>query len=163
MIELRELKRALADTRFPAERLILEITESVLMSNVVSSVERLRELKTLGVQLAIDDFGTGYCNLSYLQRFPVDMLKIDRSFITNVAHNGGDAALASSILGLATNLRLHTVAEGIERADQRARLVALGCALGQGYLFAEPVSADTITELLRSGANMTASPVEQPR
>jgi len=158
-----DVASALADTRFPAERLILEITESVLMSNVVSSVERLRELKTLGVQLAIDDFGTGYCNLSYLQRFPVDMLKIDRSFITNVAHNGGDAALASSILGLATNLRLHTVAEGIERADQRARLVALGCALGQGYLFAEPVSADTITELLRSGANMTASPVEQPR
>jgi diguanylate cyclase (GGDEF)-like protein len=144
-----DVASVLMDTRFPAESLILEITESVLMSNMNSSVDRLHELKGLGVRIAIDDFGTGYCNLSYLQHFPVDMLKIDKSFVTNVARNGGNAVLASSIVGLATNLHLHTVAEGIEDADQRAQLIALGCGFGQGFLFAKPVSADVISGLLR--------------
>jgi diguanylate cyclase (GGDEF)-like protein len=148
---VEDVASALADTRFSAEHLILEITESVLMANMAASVDRLNELKSLGVRIAIDDFGTGYCNLSYLQRFPVDMLKIDKSFITNVARSDGDSVLASSIVGLATNLRLRTVAEGIEDADQRAQLIALGCGFGQGYLFARPVSADVITGLLRSG------------
>jgi EAL domain-containing protein (putative c-di-GMP-specific phosphodiesterase class I) len=138
----------LAETQFPANRLILEITESVLMSNTRGSIERLHELKALGVRLAIDDFGTGYCNLSYLQRFPLDILKIDKSFIAQVAQNGGDAALASTIVGLATTLKLHTVAEGIEFADQRDQLIALGCGFGQGYLFAKPVGADDVSRLL---------------
>ncbi|MEP6494372.1 MAG: EAL domain-containing protein [bacterium] len=142
----------LTDTQFPPERLILEITESVLMSNAKAAIDRLHELKALGVRLAIDDFGTGYSNLSYLQRFPIDILKIDKSFITNVAKNGGDAALASSIVGLATTLQLHTVAEGVEHADQRNQLIALGCGYGQGFLFAKPVGPEVIGALIRGGS-----------
>jgi diguanylate cyclase (GGDEF)-like protein len=132
----------LAETRFRPDRLILEITESVLLSNTTSVIERLHELKALGLRLAIDDFGTGYSNLSYLQQLPVDIIKIDKSFISHTA-------LASTIVGLATTLKLRTVAEGIEHADQRAQLVALGCRYGQGFLFAKPISADAISELLR--------------
>jgi EAL domain-containing protein (putative c-di-GMP-specific phosphodiesterase class I) len=153
-----DVASALADSEFPASSLILEITETVLMANATSSVDRLHALKALGVRLAIDDFGTGYCNLSYLQRFPVDILKIDRSFITNMAKNGGDAALAGSIVGLATNLRLHTVAEGVEDTDQLAQLIELGCGFGQGFLFAKPVSADVITGLLRNENAIRAEP-----
>jgi EAL domain-containing protein (putative c-di-GMP-specific phosphodiesterase class I) len=148
-----DVSSALTDSRFPPECLILEITESVLMANMTTSVDRLHELKTLGVRIAIDDFGTGYCNLSYLQKFPVDMLKIDKSFITNVARNDGDAVLASSIVGLATNLRLHTVAEGVENAEQRAQLIALGCGFGQGFLFAKPVAPHVISALFRAAAD----------
>ncbi|MGH7622462.1 MAG: EAL domain-containing protein, partial [Gemmatimonadaceae bacterium] len=133
---------------------------SVLMSNSMAAIERLHELKALGVRLAIDDFGTGYCNLSYLQQFPIDILKIDKSFITNVAKNGGDAALASSIVGLATALQLHTVAEGVEDAEQRTQLIALGCGYGQGYLFAKPISAETIGELIASGITPSLTPRE---
>jgi len=147
-----DVASVLADTHFPPDRLILEITESVLMSNASAAIDRLHELKALGVRLAIDDFGTGYSNLSYLQRFPIDILKIDKSFITNVAKNGGDAALASSIVGLATTLRLHTVAEGVENSDQRDQLIALGCGFGQGFLFERPVGPEVIGALIRGGA-----------
>jgi diguanylate cyclase (GGDEF)-like protein len=148
----------LEETKFPANRLILEITESVVMSNDRAAIEQLHALRSLGVRLAIDDFGTGYCNLSYLQAFPVDVLKIDRSFVTNVASNGGDAALASSIVSLATTLRLRTIAEGVEDAAQRDHLLALGCTHGQGYLFARPVGADEVAALLRSGVGTPTPP-----
>jgi diguanylate cyclase (GGDEF)-like protein len=144
----------LRETQFPPDRLILEITESVLMSNSPAARDRLFELKALGVRLAIDDFGTGYSNLSYLQKFPIDILKIDRSFITNMSTSSSDAALASSIVGLATTLKLHTVAEGIEHSDQRHQLVSLGCAFGQGFLFAKPVGADVVDGLLQAGQLM---------
>jgi EAL domain-containing protein (putative c-di-GMP-specific phosphodiesterase class I) len=147
-----DVASALAATQFPANRLILEITESALVSNENSSLDRLHELKAIGVQIAIDDFGTGYSSLSYLQKFPLDILKIDKSFITHVATNLGDAALANTIVGLASQLKLHTVAEGVEDADQRERLIALGCGYGQGYLFAKPVSAEAVSELF-SAAN----------
>jgi diguanylate cyclase (GGDEF)-like protein len=154
-----DVASVLAETQFPPESLILEITESVLMTNTTAALARLHELKALGVRLAIDDFGTGYCNLSYLQRFPIDILKIDKSFITRLTNNDGDAALASTIVGLATTLKLHTVAEGVERADQRTHLIALGCGYGQGFLFAKPVSAEAVTDLLRTGS---APPVADP-
>ncbi len=152
----RDVATILAETQFPADRLILEITESVLMANAADMVDRLHELKALGVRLAIDDFGTGYCNLTYLQRFPLDILKIDKSFVTNVAERGGDAMLASTIVGLATTLKLHTVAEGVERTDQRMQLMALGCNHGQGYLFAKAVDADAVALLISRGC----TPVE---
>jgi len=145
-----DVAMVLAETQFPPDHLILEITEGTLMSNTKPTIDRLYELKALGVQLAIDDFGTGYCNLSYLQRFPLDILKIDKSFVTHVAQNGGDSALASTIVGLATTLKLHTVAEGVEDVQQRAHLLELGCDYGQGYLFAKPVDADAVSALLRS-------------
>ena len=143
-----DVASALADTRFPAERLILEITESVLMSNVVSSVERLRELKTLGVQLAIDDFGTGYCNLSYLQRFPVDMLKIDRSFVERLSHASDNAELARTIVRLGQSLQLVTVAEGVEDSAQFLALRRMGCDVGQGFYFGRPMESEEISRLL---------------
>ena len=138
----------LAETKFPADRLILEITESALMSNSGSVLDRLNEVKALGLRLAIDDFGTGYSNLAYLQQFPVDILKIDKSFVTQLATKDGQTALASTIVGLATTLKLNTVAEGVEHADQRAQLLALGCRYGQGYLFAKPIDAEAISALL---------------
>lgn len=148
----RDVAAALAESQFPAERLILEITESTLMADSPDAVVRLHELKALGVRLAIDDFGTGYCSLSYLQRFPLDILKIDKTFIAQMTSNGNDAALASTIVALATTLKLFTVAEGVEDAGQRAQLLALGCDHGQGFLFARPVVADAIAGLIRSGA-----------
>ncbi|HEY2805685.1 MAG TPA: EAL domain-containing protein [Gemmatimonadales bacterium] len=150
-----DVAAALAESQFPADRLILEITETTLMADSPDAVERLNELKALGVRLAIDDFGTGYCSLSYLQRFPLDILKIDKAFIAQM-ENGQEAALASTIVALATTLKLFTVAEGVEDAGQRAQLLALGCNHGQGFLFAKPVAAEAIGELLRTGA---ASPM----
>ncbi|HSY80185.1 MAG TPA: EAL domain-containing protein [Gemmatimonadaceae bacterium] len=143
----------LAETKFPPDRLILEITESALMSHTDSVLGRLNELKALGLRLAIDDFGTGYSNLSYLQQFPVDILKIDKSFVTQLATKGGQTALASTIVGLATTLKLNTVAEGVEHADQRAQLLALGCHYGQGFLFAKPIDAEAIGALLQADAH----------
>jgi diguanylate cyclase (GGDEF)-like protein len=140
----------LAETHLPPDRLILEITESVLVSNA-AAIDRLQELKALGVRLAIDDFGTGYSNLGYLHRFPIDIIKIDQLFVADIAN--GDAGIASMILGLAATMRLQTVAEGIEDAGQRARLTSLGCHYGQGYLFAKPVAAESVTQLLLNDAD----------
>jgi diguanylate cyclase (GGDEF)-like protein len=150
----RDVAAALAESQFPAERLILEITESTLMADSPEALDRLHELKALGVRLAIDDFGTGYCSLSYLQRFPLDILKIDKGFIAQMATNGNDAALASTIVALAATLKLFTVAEGVEDAAQRQQLLALGCDHGQGFLFARPVPASAIADLVINGAAM---------
>jgi diguanylate cyclase (GGDEF)-like protein len=157
----QEVAQILAETKFPAEKLILEITESVVLSNDPATLARLHELKALGIRLAIDDFGTGYCNLTYLQRYPLDILKIDKSFVTGLRDGGfeGDGAIASTIVGLAASLKLHTVAEGVENAEQRAQLLALGCSSGQGYLFARPVTPEAVTELMKSG-NALAKAVE---
>jgi EAL domain-containing protein (putative c-di-GMP-specific phosphodiesterase class I) len=100
---------------------------------------QLTALKALGVSLAIDDFGTGYSSLSYLRRFPVDILKIDKSFIDNVAHNG--AELTRAIVNMGVSLHMHTVAEGIEDSDQATALRQLGCDVGQGFLFSRPLPA----------------------
>jgi len=147
----QDVKAILAESRFPANRLILEVSERVLMSNCTTVVRRLRELKVLGVRVAIDDCGTGYSNLSHLRHFPIDILKIDRSFIAHVNDNEGDAALTSSIVALATALKLHTVAEGIEHATQRSQLIALGCESGQGFLFGKPLGAEIVGALIQAG------------
>jgi diguanylate cyclase (GGDEF)-like protein/PAS domain S-box-containing protein len=149
---------ALAESGVEPECLTLEITESVLMQDTDSSLATLKALKSLGVKLAIDDFGTGYSSLSYLHRFPIDVLKIDKSFIDGVARNGSDAALARTIVKLAGMLNLSTVAEGVENADQRAHLAKLGCLRGQGYLFARPLEPREMGMLLRgAGRAQTAS------
>jgi EAL domain-containing protein (putative c-di-GMP-specific phosphodiesterase class I) len=127
---------------------VLEITESVLMQQTDAVLERLQQLKALGVRLAIDDFGTGYSSLSYLQRFPIDILKIAKPFVEEVGQGADRSALARAIIGLGDTLRLRTIAEGIERAEQRAALLELGCALGQGYHFWPALSAPAVEELL---------------
>ena len=110
--------------------------------------QRLVALKALGVRLAIDDFGTGYSALSYLRQFPIDVLKIDKSFVDPIAAGGQPAALAAAIVALGEALSLRTVAEGVESADQAALLEGMGCALAQGYHFSRPVAADAVSAWL---------------
>jgi EAL domain-containing protein (putative c-di-GMP-specific phosphodiesterase class I) len=114
------------------------------MRDTALALDRLRALKALGVRLAVDDFGTGYSSLAYLQQFPVDVLKIDKSFVDDVARSADAAALARTIVALADMLGLRTVAEGVEDGAQRSTLESLGCTLGQGYLFARPLDAPAI-------------------
>jgi len=143
-----EIVYALETSRLSPRQLTLEITESVLVTDIETMSARLRELKGLGVLLAIDDFGTGYSSLSYLRRFPIDMLKIDKAFVDGIGQGREDTALAHAIVKLSHTLQLHTVAEGIEHAEQAAHLATLGCQDGQGYHFARPLPAAAMTELL---------------
>jgi diguanylate cyclase (GGDEF)-like protein/PAS domain S-box-containing protein len=137
-----------AATGASADGVVLEITESVLMQQTDTVQERLWELKSLGVRLAIDDFGTGYSSLSYLQRFPIDILKIAKPFVDDVGSGTEKSALARAIVGLGETLKLRTIAEGIERGDQRAALLELGCDLGQGHYFSRALPPDGIARLL---------------
>jgi len=146
-----EVARILAATGLDPARLTLELTESVLMQDVEVTTATLGELKRLGVRLAIDDFGTGYSSLSYLRRFPIDQLKIDRSFVATVNVGPDQSALVRSILKLGDTLHLETVAEGIEEADQLAELQGLGADLGQGFHFAKPLTSEAISTLLAAG------------
>ena len=140
------VRTALQESRLTPERLVLEITEHAFVET--SAAQSLADLKKLGVRLAIDDFGTGYSAINYLRRFPIDILKIDKSFVDNVDHEQESADLAQAIVGLASALHLKTVAEGIEKPDQAGSLRDLGVGLGQGYLFAKPMSAEDFrTEL----------------
>src|SRR5512132_1654592 len=143
-----EIAETLMQTRLDPSSLVLEITESVMMQDMDLSIQRLAELKELGVQLAVDDFGTGYSSLNYIRRFPVDILKVDKSFVDGVNQVGEESALTAAIIELAGILRLRPVAEGIERADQLEKLLALRCDLGQGFYFARPLSLAGVDELL---------------
>ena len=143
-----DVAKALADSGLRPSRLVLEITETVIMHHSDVIMERLTELKQLGVHLAIDDFGTGYSSLSYLQQFPIDIIKIDKAFIDGMDRDPAGAALTRTIIGLGSTLGLSTVAEGIEHSSQRETLAGLGCAMGQGFLFARPVIASAVSELI---------------
>ncbi|HEV2643192.1 MAG TPA: EAL domain-containing protein, partial [Candidatus Elarobacter sp.] len=144
-----DVAEALADSGLDPARLVLEITETVIMHRTEPMLQRLQELKALGVHLAIDDFGTGYSSLSYLQQFPIDIIKIDKAFIEGMARDPAGAAVTRTIIGLGWTLGLSTVAEGIEDSDQRAMLNELGCKLGQGFLFARPLAPDDATQVHR--------------
>ena len=143
--EFAESVRAvLLETGLPAAYLELEITESTVMHSADSSVLALSELKAMGIKLAIDDFGTGYSSLSYLRRFPVDRLKIDRSFVADIESDPDAAALVTSIIAMAGSLGLHLVAEGVENSAQASFLRGLSCQRGQGFHFFRPVSAHDV-------------------
>ncbi|GJG86897.1 hypothetical protein tb265_20780 [Gemmatimonadetes bacterium T265] len=150
-----DVERALAAAGLPADALTLEMTESVLMQRTDEILGRLSALKATGVQLAIDDFGTGYSSLAYLQRFPVDVLKIDKAFVDGVAEDGGDRAIARTVVALGHSLGLRIVAEGVERPGQRDALAAMGCGLGQGYLFGRPLAAAEAGRLLAESAALS--------
>ncbi len=150
------VRRALVQSGLRPECLVLEITESVLMQRTETMLERLTQLKAVGVRLAIDDFGTGYSSLSYLQRFPIDILKIAKSFVDDIGRDRGQPALARAIIALAENLGLTTIAEGIELREQWQALRALGCDLGQGYFFARPISAAAMEEKISEGLALPA-------
>jgi EAL domain-containing protein (putative c-di-GMP-specific phosphodiesterase class I) len=147
-----ELRRVLADTGLDPRSLILEITENVLMHDVEDTRQALEEIKGLGVQLAVDDFGTGYSSLQYLRGFPMDILKIDKSFVEGVSGASDESALARAIIDLGDSFQLRVVAEGIERRDQLEKLRALGCDLGQGFYFARPMDAPALAAMLEAGA-----------
>ena len=146
---VQDVRRVLTETGLEPNLLTLEITESALMRNAEDSIARLQELKRLGVRIAVDDFGIGYSSLSYLKRFPVDVLKIDRLFVDGLLHGAEDSALARAIIQVGRSLNLVTVAEGIEDAEQLKRLGALGCEQGQGYFISRPVPAYAVTQLVR--------------
>ena len=133
----------------PVNCLELEITENMLMDDVEGSVETLHRLKALGLYLSIDDFGTGYSSLSYLKRFPIDRLKVDRSFITQVTTDAGDASVTQAIIAVAHNLGLSVTAEGVEEESQLAFLREYNCEEVQGYFFSRPLPAKDLEQLLR--------------
>lgn len=155
-----DVAAALHDSGLAPQRLILEITESDLIeeSALDACLERLLALKRLGVRLAIDDFGTGYSSLSYLRRLPVDILKIDKSFVDGLARGPQGVAVVRSVVDLGRNLGLAVVAEGVEDAGQRTVLASLGCELAQGYYFARPVDRTTLATLLAARAHGHSAP-----
>jgi EAL domain-containing protein (putative c-di-GMP-specific phosphodiesterase class I) len=143
-----DVAEAITHSGLAASNVTVEITESLLMHDSETASSTLRELKDLGVRIAIDDFGTGYSSLSYLRDFPVDTVKIDRSFISRVSTGSREAALAAAIIHLADTLRLEAIAEGIETAEQLEALRAVGCAKGQGFYFTEPMGSAEALELV---------------
>ena len=132
------------------QTLILELTESVLLSDHDAALRTLQELRSLGIGLALDDFGTGYSSLAQLRHFPVDILKMDRSFVAGIGNGIADGAILRAIIGLASSLSLMTIGEGVERAEQLAALNAMGCQAGQGFYLSKPLDHDAMDELLAS-------------
>jgi diguanylate cyclase (GGDEF)-like protein len=157
-----DVRSALADSRLAPGTLILELTETVIMQDTEASIARLRALKELDVQIAVDDFGTGYSSLRYLQRFPIDILKIAKPFVDGVADASDEAIMARAIADLSRNLGLSTIAEGIEHRPQALALKELGCPLGQGYLFARPVPGPDMTALLMAQGETSGARALQP-
>jgi len=158
----RQVACALYDAQLGADAVVLEITESVLIDDAQGMLERLRELKGLGVQLAIDDFGAGYSSLSYLRNFPVDILKVDKSFIDAIATDVEAANLARAIVGLGRTLHLQTVAEGVETEAQLQILREAGCGHGQGYYFSRPLDGPSIRSFLRRAPSQVPLPSVHP-
>ena len=145
---VEDIRKLLNELALPPEALKLEITESTVMTDPTGAVEMLQQIKSLGIRLAIDDFGTGYSSLSYLHRFPLDTLKIDRSFVSGMGDDGEGMEIARTILPMANSLRLDVVAEGVETIQQVALLQKLQCKYGQGYYFSRPLSAEGTAGLL---------------
>ena len=141
------------ETGIPPEQLELEITESVIMTNVNKAIETLKALNAMGIKLSIDDFGTGYSSLSYLKRFPLNTLKIDRSFINDVTEDPDDAAIVEMIINMARTLKLKVVAEGVETDSQADFLRQTNCDLMQGFLFCRPVPVPEIDAIIANNRN----------
>jgi EAL domain-containing protein (putative c-di-GMP-specific phosphodiesterase class I) len=145
------VREILAETGLPPRCLELELTETVLIDDSRSISDVLRELKEIGVLLALDDFGTGYSSLSYLKRFPIDTLKIDRSFVHDLTTDKDDAGIVTAVIGMGKNLHMRVVAEGVETREQLALLQEHGCPQGQGYFFSRPLPAEECRQLLECG------------
>jgi diguanylate cyclase (GGDEF) domain len=144
------VERALRDTGFPGALLDLELTESALLEYGGGALEMLESFKRLGPRLVVDDFGTGYSSLQYLRQFPLDVLKVDKSFVFGVAEGESDAAIVRAVIDLAHALKMEVIAEGVETEEQKEQLLRLGCDVVQGYLLSEPVPAEEMTLILRS-------------
>ena len=144
-----ELKSILKKTGLSAQRLELEVTESMIMKEPEKAAKALSEFRSMGISLAIDDFGTGYSSLAYLKQLPLDRLKIDRSFVEDIGTNNDDDIISRAIINLAHSLGMETVAEGIEHAEQLTFLRLEGCEIGQGYLFSKPLAAHELMAYIR--------------
>ena len=149
---VEQVEKVLRETQVDPAALKLEITETVTMDNAERTIRVVNGLKNLGVRLSIDDFGTGYSSLSYLHRFPMDTLKIDRSFVQNLPSNPENFEIVRTIVSLARNLGMDVVAEGAETAEEIEQLKALECDFGQGYFFSKPVDSGQADNLLRKAA-----------
>ena len=156
------VKKTLATTKLDADRLVLELTESMLVGRNTDTLALLHRIRALGVRLAIDDFGTGYSSLGYLSQYPLDVLKIDRSFVQGMDNGPNGRALASAVVALGRSLKLKVVAEGIERAEQEWDLLNLGCDYGQGYLYSRPISCYQLADLLEIGEIGAPRPAAKP-
>jgi diguanylate cyclase (GGDEF)-like protein len=146
---VQDVGQVLAESGLDASGLEVEITEGTAMGDADATVKTLEHLKAIGIRLAIDDFGTGYSSLGYLKRFPIDVLKVDRSFVSGLPANRGDAAIVRAVVGLTRALGLKAVAEGVETPEQLAELRGLGCDQGQGYLFGRPTPTEVADVMLR--------------
>jgi EAL domain-containing protein (putative c-di-GMP-specific phosphodiesterase class I) len=146
---LHDIREALVTSALDPSYLTIEVTESVLMRDVDATVRRLNTIKQMGTRIAIDDFGTGYSSLAYLQQFPVDALKIDRSFIANMSRSAESGALIHTLVQLGKTLNLETVAEGIEDQEQVTTLLREDCDSGQGFLFSRPLDASAAREIFK--------------
>jgi predicted signal transduction protein with EAL and GGDEF domain len=149
------VQKVLTSTGLDGAHLEVELTESSLMSDVETITQTLQKLKDFGLSLAVDDFGTGYSSMNYLKRFPLDALKIDRSFVRDLNLDANDAAIAKAVIALAKALDLSTIAEGVEEEEQLAFLRALGCDLIQGYFFGRPMPADEVLGFLEARTPIT--------
>jgi EAL domain-containing protein (putative c-di-GMP-specific phosphodiesterase class I) len=147
---LKSVREILKETEMDPRFLQLELTESVLMGNLDSNMNVLKSLKDLGVQLAVDDFGTGYSSLSYLHQFPIDVLKIDQSFVRGISGNVGNGIIVNAVISMGTSLNQSVVAEGIETQEQWAFLNAHKCNEGQGHLFGRPMPPEDFARIVQS-------------
>jgi len=155
---VKTVREALEDTGLPPSLLLLELTESVLLRHEEGIAANLAEFKRLGVRLAIDDFGTGYSSLSYLRELPIDVLKIDRSFVEGISASQRRLALAKGIVAIANTLGIAVIAEGVETGEQCELVTEMGCEYGQGYLLARPMSWQDGQRLLRANRPLTPAP-----
>jgi diguanylate cyclase (GGDEF)-like protein len=158
---LNSVRRAINDAAIPPELLDLEITESMAMEDPAFLMETLHQLKKIGVKISIDDFGTGFSSLSYLQKLPIDQLKIDRSFISQVMHDVNGASIPKMIIQLCQSLGLSVIAEGVEDMKQVDALMAFGCTLAQGYLYSKPLESFNLLEWLKSRGQMTENRLQK--
>ena len=148
---LDQIGEALRDSGLEPRRLVLELTEGIAMANPAAVTTLLMRLRAMGVRISVDDFGTGFSSLAYLRQFPIDTLKIDRSFVRGMVTNKDTAEIVVGLMIMSQQLGLHVVAEGIEHEDQCAQLRALKCDAGQGYLFAKPLDVEAAAEVLKTG------------
>jgi EAL domain-containing protein (putative c-di-GMP-specific phosphodiesterase class I) len=158
-----DIASALAASKLPAQRLELEITETVMLQDTVTTLETLNQLRSLGVRIAMDDFGTGYSSLSYLRSFPFSKIKIDQCFIRDMSEEDESMAILRAITGLGTSLGMTTTAEGVETLEQLYRLRAEGCTEVQGYFFSRPKPVEEVANMLRNIVRQMESLHDAPR
>jgi diguanylate cyclase len=156
---IADLKAILTDVRLEPRYLEIELTETVLMQHSHTTASMLQALKAMGVRLALDDFGTGYSSLSYLRRFPLDALKIDRSFVQEIDGDSSEAPIIKAVIDMAKSIKLRVIAEGVETSEQFSFLRGRSCDEGQGYYFSPPVVAEQFSELLKSGVGRNGRPL----